>query len=453
MSLISLSSLSKLAIVAAVLSAGPIQAATMNGFANGGFETVGTTTPAEAWNGAAAGYTRSSDARTGNFSAQLMSPQLSAAVVLQNSVDQGGMPPLTEGDTPTLSFWAKGFAGTTGNVLFALRYLDNVGNILADSQNQRFETLINESTWTEITYTSGPVPAGATAAFIEFSQGLGPINPDLQQFGGTVLIDDVYLGVVAPESTANPRDFDADGLSDILWQNTATGQRYVWFMNGLTRKGGAFNVATVPTDWSMVGTGDFDADGQPDILWENTVTGQRNIWYMNGAVRKGGAVNFARLSTDWHLAGTDDFDADGQPDILWENNVTGQRYVWLMNGVTRKGGAIALGTVPPEWKIAGTGDFDGDGKPDILWQNGNTGQRSVWPMDGVVRKGATVSLGTFNTAWQIAGVGDYDGDGQPDILWQNTTDGTRLAWLMNGLTRKGGAIPFANIDTDWSIVR
>jgi uncharacterized delta-60 repeat protein len=262
-----------------------------------------------------------------------------------------------------------------------------------------------------------------------------------------------WEGTPVISAAANPRDFDADGLSDILWQNTATGQRYAWFMDGLTRKGGAFNIATVPTDWSMAGTGDFDADGQADILWQNTVTGQRNVWYMNGAVRKGGAVNFARLSTDWHLAGTADFDADGQPDILWENNVTGQRYVWLMNGVTRKGGAIALGTVPTAWKIAGTGDFDADGKPDILWQNTVTGQRSIWPMDGVARKGATVSLGTFPTVWQIAGVGDYDGDGQPDILWQNTSNGARLAWLMNGTTRKGGAITFANIDPLWSIVR
>jgi hypothetical protein len=99
----------------------------------------------------------------------------------------------------------------------------------------------------------------------------------------------------------NSRDFDADGLSDILWQNAATGQRYVWFMNGLTRKGSAVNIATVLTDWSMAGTGDFDADGKPDILWQNTVNGARLAWLMNGTTRKGGAITFANIDPLWSI--------------------------------------------------------------------------------------------------------------------------------------------------------
>jgi hypothetical protein len=193
----SFKSLSIVAAAALALCGGAVQAQTTNGFANGGFETVGTTTPAAAWLAAAAGYTLSTDAHTGSFSAQLMSPQLNAAIFLQNSVEQGGLPALTVGDTPTLSFWAKGFAGTTGNVLFALRYLDGTGVKLADSFNQFFQGSINPTTWTQISYSLGAVPVGATAAFIEFSQGIGPINgTDL--LAGKVLIDDLYLGVAAP---------------------------------------------------------------------------------------------------------------------------------------------------------------------------------------------------------------------------------------------------------------
>jgi hypothetical protein len=116
--------------------------------------------------------------------------------MLQNSVDDGGRPPLVEGQTLTLRFWAKGFAGTTGNVLFALRYLDGVGNILANSQLQFFQDAINPNTWTEIVYQLGPVPAGAVAAFIEFSQAIGPIDPDadpIPALPGVVLIDDLSL--------------------------------------------------------------------------------------------------------------------------------------------------------------------------------------------------------------------------------------------------------------------
>jgi hypothetical protein len=164
-------------------------------FANGGFETVGAEPPpAFAWLSAANGYTRSTDARSGTYSAQLSSAAFGAAVMLQNSKDQGGKPDLVAGTTPTLTFWAKGTAGGTGNVLFALRYLDGVGNIKANSNLQFFQTTINTTTWTRITYTlPGGVPVGATAAFIEFSQAIGPI--DAGNPAGVVLIDDVSLQV------------------------------------------------------------------------------------------------------------------------------------------------------------------------------------------------------------------------------------------------------------------
>jgi hypothetical protein len=198
----SIKSLSTIAAAALALCAFGAHAATTNGFANGSFETAGVATPADAWLQAAAGYTRSSDAHSGSFSAQLSSPAFNAAVMLQNSIEQGGLPALTVGDVPMLSFWSKGYAGDTGNVLFALRYLDGSGNILANGGNQFFQSKINPNTWTQITYTlAGGVPAGATAAFIEFSQGIGPVGFDPASgntlAGGTVLVDDLYLGVVS----------------------------------------------------------------------------------------------------------------------------------------------------------------------------------------------------------------------------------------------------------------
>ena len=191
----SFKSLSTLAAATLVLCASAAQAATTNGFANGGFETVGTTTAAASWLAGASGYTRSADAHTGSFSALLASPAFNAAVMLQNSKEQGGLANLTVGDTPTLSFWAKGSAGGTGNVLFALRFLDDIGNIKYNSGNQFFQGSINPTTWSQITFVAGAVPVGATAAFIEFSQGIGPI--DAGNPAGAVKIDDIYLGVAA----------------------------------------------------------------------------------------------------------------------------------------------------------------------------------------------------------------------------------------------------------------
>ena len=192
---------------------GSSHAATVNGLANGGFEFTGSSSPAQSWLAAAEGYSLSTDARTGSFSAQLMSPPFNAAVFFQNSVNDGLMPPLTVGDNPMLSFHSKGFAGTTGNVLFALRYLDKDGIILANSGNQFFHNSINTSTWTEITYSLGVVPAGAESAFIEFSQGIGAIN-GVDMLAGNVLIDDIRLDVVS--SVPEPTSFGVLFLSGLV---------------------------------------------------------------------------------------------------------------------------------------------------------------------------------------------------------------------------------------------
>jgi len=191
----SIKSLPIFAAATMALFAGTAQAATLNGFANGGFELVGTITPADSWLIAANGYQLSTDARTGQYAAQLAAAEFGAAVMLQNSVNDGGMPSLVVGDTPELSFWAKGLAGTTGNVLFELRYVDGIGNTKASSNNQFFQGSINPNSWTKITYNLGAVPAGSVAAFIAFSQAIGPIGGDFE--AGRVLIDDLYLGVTA----------------------------------------------------------------------------------------------------------------------------------------------------------------------------------------------------------------------------------------------------------------
>ena len=196
----SFKSLSIVAAAALALCAGAAQAD--NGFANGGFEAgPGVATPAASWLAAAGGYTLSTDSHTGTYAAQLMSPAFNAAIMLQNSIEQGGLPALTVGDTPVLSFWAKGTAGATGNVLFALRYLDNIGNVLYNSTNQFFQGAINTGAYSQITFNGGVVPIGATAAYIEFSQAIGPIGvgPGGENwFAGKVLIDDINLNVATP---------------------------------------------------------------------------------------------------------------------------------------------------------------------------------------------------------------------------------------------------------------
>ena len=174
-----------------------IAAAPAERFANGGFETPGLTTPALGWLGANLGYTVTTDAHSGLRAALLSANVTStAAVLLQNSKDQGGLPDLVVGESLVLSFWAKGTPGTTGDLIYALRFLNSNGNILAPTvgnSNVNFGALINPNSWTKITRAALLVPTGATAAFLEISSGIGPVDPANGFFAGSVKIDDISL--------------------------------------------------------------------------------------------------------------------------------------------------------------------------------------------------------------------------------------------------------------------
>src|SRR6266513_1893217 len=189
----------------------------------------------------------------------------------------------------------------------------------------------------------------------------------------------------------------ASTASNIRWQNSFTGERQIWVMNG-TVHATTVNLGTLSTQWNIVASADFNGDGEPDLLLQTMATGQRAIWLMN-RTRFVGVVNLGTVATPWKITGSGDFNGDGKADILWQNNATGQCGIWLMNG-TQRIGIASLGTIPTVWNMVGTGDFNGDGKCDILWQNQITGQRAIWLMNATTRIGI-VSLGIVPTQWNI----------------------------------------------------
>src|SRR5712691_3928100 len=108
---------------------------------------------------------------------------------------------------------------------------------------------------------------------------------------------------------------------------------------------------------------DFNNDGKSDIFWRNTATGQDYIFPMNGTAILG-TEGYLRTVADqnWQVAGVGDFDGDGKADILWRNALSGENYVYLMNGLTIKATEGFVRTVADQnWQVVGVADFDGDG--------------------------------------------------------------------------------------------
>jgi FG-GAP-like repeat len=207
-----------------------------------------------------------------------------------------------------------------------------------------------------------------------------------------------------------------------------------------------------------VGTGDFNGDGQSDILWQNT-GGQVSIWEMNNNTLIGGGTVGANPGPVWQAIGTGDFNDDGKSDILWQNSSTGQVSIWDMSGdAIIGGGPVSPGPeiAGPSWKAVGTGDFNKDGHSDILWQNSSTGQVSISDMGGT--QGSTVigggDVADPGTNCQVIGTGDFNSDGRSDIVLQDGTTGQVTIWEMGGPggTSISGGGPVGNPGPSWHAV-
>ncbi len=272
---------------------------------------------------------------------------------------------------------------------------------------------------------------------------------------GTTLSSNAPISTVTDLnwSIAGIGDFDGNGKSDILWRNRATGEDAIWLMNGTTVTGGGQIPTEGDLNWSIAGVGDFDGNGKSDILWRHRVTGENAIWLVNGTGLSGGGLIPTEADLNWSIAGVGDFDGDSKADILWRNRATGENAIWFVNGTTLSGGGPIPAVTDLNWSIAGVGDFDGDGKSDILWRNNVTGENMIWLVNGTALSSSVQIATQADLNWSIAGVEDFDGDGKPDILWRNSTTGQDAIWLMNGTTFSSSVSINTVQGAGWAIAR
>ncbi|HWZ95083.1 MAG TPA: glycosyl hydrolase family 18 protein, partial [Opitutaceae bacterium] len=170
-------------------------------------------------------------------------------------------------------------------------------------------------------------------------------------------------------------------------------------------------------------------NGNSDLIWQNTVSGQIAIWLMNGTAYSS-SVTLGSVTTDWKLVGTGKFGGTAQPDLIWQNKTNGQRAIWMMNGTTYVS-VVSLGTVTTDWNLVGAADFLQNGNSDLIWQNTANGECALWMMNGTTET-STVNLGIVTSNWRLAGAGNFGGTMQPDLIWQDTSSNACAFWLMSG---------------------
>jgi Ca2+-binding RTX toxin-like protein len=237
-------------------------------------------------------------------------------------------------------------------------------------------------------------------------------------------------------------DFNGDGVSDVLWRNTATGANEVWQSgNSATKQAVA---ALTDQKFQIAGVGEFNGDGVSDVLWRNVSTGVNTLWYSANSVTK--KVLSAQTDLNWQVVGVGDFNGDGVSDILWRNTATGANSIWKSGNAATKQAVTTQSDL--NWQVVGSGDFNGDGVSDILWRNAATGANSIWKSGNAATKQTVTTQ--FDLNWWVAEVGDFNGDGVSDILWRNAATGAHSIWKSGNSATKQTVT--TQSDLNWQIV-
>jgi hypothetical protein len=110
-------------------------------------------------------------------------------------------------------------------------------------------------------------------------------------------------------------------------------------MNGATLIGGGAVSPNPGQNWKAIGAGDFNHDGHSDIVWQNT-TGQVATWEMNGGNLIGGGTVSTNPGSSWHAIGTG---GEGSSNLLFQNT----------NGTNIIGGGAVSTNAGSSWKAIG----------------------------------------------------------------------------------------------------
>ena len=183
----------------------------------------------------------------------------------------------------------------------------------------------------------------------------------LWQLDGTTLVGNGFAGWTpgAAWRAAGIGDFNADGMADIVLQNNETGDCYLWLMNGGTAGtdalAGAGYVGWRPpsADWHVRDTGDYNGDTRSDILLQDSVTGDCFAWLLDGTNVIGGGYVGWRPGAAWVAQRGGDMNGDGNADVLLRNSDTGESYVWQLDGTTVTGGGFVGWATSNEWQALG----------------------------------------------------------------------------------------------------
>jgi len=173
----------------------------------------------------------------------------------------------------------------------------------------------------------------------------------------------VYIGgKVIPPPTYAPTTYNAVGIAhfnsqiDLAFEDIVSHQVYYWIYDPTTLS--VVSSVTGPEGpflpkYHVVGVGDFDQDGVSDLLFQNSDTGQLVVTKAGGAPPAGGGVIASVPANGWLVKAVADYNNDGKPDIVFQNATTNQVVVWYMNGLSFMGGGTVTSKPLAPYQLVG----------------------------------------------------------------------------------------------------
>lgn len=314
-------------------------------------------------------------------------------------------------------------------------------------------------------------PSGFVSPILDHADYQVTFSSDTLNFAVSGNTITVSANPVLPPTPVR-EDSDGDGLSDLFWRNSSSGNNALMQLNGFNPATAAY-AGTIVAGYEVIGRGDYNGDGKADLLWGDATNKINNAYVqLSSATAQAAATTPVPITSTCSaaIAGSGDYDADGKVDLLLLDSATGVANVLLMDGSTvLNPSCTTFATLPAGAVVKGTGDYNGDGKADILWRDSTStkiqhtggtldtltipagydakgsGHYTADANDDILLFNADTALlldgASHNTSviiagvpsgWDVKGTGYYNHDAFADIVWRNGTTGGNYLMLMNG---------------------
>jgi FG-GAP-like repeat len=225
-------------------------------------------------------------------------------------------------------------------------------------------------------------------------------------------------------------DFNNDGSVDVLWRNKVDGTLVLWYLNGRGNFLSGTNIPVAgdsllvgvkvdpKSGWVISTIGDIDGDGNKDLIWHNTTSGDRVIWYLNTQRQIASGDVLPYPSKEWEVVASVDTNNDKKDDLIFRHKTSGHVVLWRSNRIVNTkgeneyqilGGALLTTFSDYNAQIYGAYQSQaqkGTEQYTIQWyyiDGPARGQKVEWYMNGL-----TFKSGTNDTSKSVAGV-DYAG--------------------------------------------